>query len=189
MGRRQLEELLRAAREAGLSIVDMCIWAKQAPGLGSFYRSQHEPVFVFRSGKASHLNNIELGRHGRLRSNIWSFRGLSSFGRDREASLAMHPTVKPVAMIMDAIKDCTRRGDIVLDPFAGSGSTIIAAEKAKRIGYGIELEPKYVDTIVRRWEKMSGRRAVHAASGATFDDLLEGRNRGASAQQKEIAHG
>lgn len=172
MDRRHIEELLRAARETGLSIVDMCIWNKLVGGMGSFYRSQHEPILVFRSGNASHLNNIELGRHGRYRSNVWDHRGLASFGRDRRALLTMHPTVKPVSLIVEAIKDGTRRNDIVVDPFAGSGSTIIAAERARRIGYGIELEPRYVDIIVRRWEAMSGHTAVYQTSGATFGEML-----------------
>ena len=170
MDRRHLLELQLAARSAGLDIVDLCIWDKMSGGMGSFYRSQHEPVFVFRAGQAPHRNNVELGRHGRYRTNVWQYRGLSSFGRGRGEMLALHPTVKPVVLIVDAIKDCTRRGDIVLDPFAGSGSTIIAAQKAGRIGYGIELDPRYADTIVRRWQEMTGQCATLDETGATFDD-------------------
>ena len=106
---------------------------------------------------------------------MWDHPGLSSFGKGRDDTLAMHPTVKPVALLAEAIKDCTKRGEIVLDPFAGSGSTIIAAEKTGRVGHGIELEPKYVDVIVRRWEAMTGREAVHEASGVTFSAMRERR--------------
>lgn len=171
MDRRKLLELQLAAREVGLETIDLCSWNKGAGGMGSFYRSQHEPILVFKVGKGSYLNNIELGKHGRYRTNVWDHRGLASFGREREASLAMHPTVKPVALIAEAIKDCSRRRDIVLDPFAGSGSTIIAAEKARRIGYGMELDPAYADTVVRRWEKMTGRQALHEVSGAPFEQV------------------
>ena len=170
MDRRHLLELQLAARTAGLDTVDLCIWDKMSGGMGSFYRSQHEPVFVFRAGQAPHRNNIELGRHGRYRTNVWQYRGLSSFGRGRQEMLALHPTVKPVALIVDAIKDCTRRGEIVLDPFAGSGSTIIAAQKAGRVGYGIELDSEYADTIVRRWQEMTGDTAVLETTGHTFHE-------------------
>ena len=140
MDRRKLEELFLAAREAGLSIVDLCCWSKGNGGMGSFYRSAHEPCAVFKSGKASFLNNVELGRHGRYRTNVWDHRGMSSFSKGRKEALAWHPTVKPVNLLAEAIKDSTRRGDIVLDPFLGSGSTLIAAEKCGRVAYGVELK-------------------------------------------------
>lgn len=171
MDRRHLLEVQLAARTAGLQTVDLCIWDKMSGGMGSFYRSQHEPVFVFRAGQAPHRNNVELGRHGRYRTNVWQYRGLASFGRGRGEMLALHPTVKPVALIVDAIKDCTRRGEIVLDPFAGSGSTIVAAHKAGRTGYGIELDPQYADTVVRRWQKVAGESATLDETGATFDEV------------------
>lgn len=139
--------------------------------MGSFYRSKHEFVAVFKNGTASHLNTIELGKHGRYRTNVWDYRGVNSFGNQDD--LKMHPTVKPVIMIADAIKDCTRRGHIVLDPFAGSGSTLIACEKSGRKARCIELEPKYCDVIVRRWQGLTGRNAVHADTGKTFNQSAQ----------------
>lgn len=120
--------------------------------MGSLYRSQHELVFVFKNGMRPHINNVELGRFGRNRTNIWNYAGASSFGSARDSELAMHPTVKPLSLVADAILDCSKRGGIVLDAFAGSGTTLIAAEKTGRRGYGIELDPYYADTIVRRFE-------------------------------------
>ena len=168
MDRRKLAELLVAAEAAGLKILDLCIWNKMSGGMGGLYRSQHEPCFVFKYGQSPHLNNVQLGKHGRYRTNVWDHRGYSSFGKGRDTALKAHPTVKPVALLAEAIKDCTKHGDIVLDPFAGSGSTIIAAEKTGRIGYGIELEPKYVDVIIQRWETMTGQAAILEATGATY---------------------
>jgi DNA modification methylase len=163
---RHTEHLLKASR--GLTLKNMCIWVKNNAGMGALYRSQHELIFVLKNGAANHINNVELGKHGRSRSNVWEYPGLSSFGRDREEQLNSHPTVKPVALVADAIKDCSRRGDLTLDPFGGSGTTIIAAEKTKRRAALIELDPAYVDLAVRRWEAFSGREAVCADSGKTF---------------------
>ena len=136
--------------------------------MGGLYRSQHEPYLVFKHGTSPHLNNVQLGKNGRHRTNVWNHWGLASFGKGRDEALRDHPTVKPVAIIAEAIKDCTKRGEIVLDPFAGSGSTIIAAEKTGRIGYGIELEPKYVEVIIRRWEQLTGKSAILEATGEPF---------------------
>jgi hypothetical protein len=136
--------------------------------MGSFYRSKHELIFVLRKPGAAHLNTVELGRHGRYRTNVWDYAGVNTFGRHRMQELSSHPTVKPVALVIDAIKDCTRRGERVLDAFCGSGTTLIAAERAGRVGYGIELDPLYVDVAVRRWQSLTGRAAVHAITGATF---------------------
>jgi DNA modification methylase len=152
---RHLYELLCAGRQKFNSLKNLCVWNKDNAGMGSFYRSKHEFVAVFKNGTASHLNTIELGKHGRYRTNVWDYRGVNSFGNQDD--LKMHPTVKPVIMIADAIKDCTRRGHIVLDPFAGSGSTLIACEKSGRKARCIELEPKYCDVIVRRWQGLTGR--------------------------------
>ena len=136
--------------------------------MGSLYRSKHELVFVFRKGEAQHINNVKLGSSGRYRTNVWDYPGVNSFsGRE---DLEMHPTVKPVALIVDAIKDCSRRGGIVLDPFGGSGSTLIAAERTGRQARLIELDPHYCDTIVRRWQKLTGGKAEDALFGGTFDD-------------------
>jgi len=175
MDRKKLGELLEAAADAKLKIIDLCIWNKQSGAMGGLYRGQYEPCLVFKHGDAPYLNNVQLGKYGRYRTNMWEHPGLSSFGKGREDALAMHPTVKPVALLAEAIKDCTRRGEVVLDPFAGSGSTIIAAEKTGRVGYGVELEPKYVDVTIRRWEAMTGREAVHEASGMTFSALRQRR--------------
>ena len=137
--------------------------------MGSFYRSQHELVFVWKVGSASHLNTVELGRNGRYRTNVWAYRGATKTGRDAE--IAMHPTVKPVTMIMDAIKDTSKRGEIVLDAFGGSGSTLIAAEKTKRRARLIEYEPRYCEVTIRRWQELTGASATLAATGETFEEV------------------
>jgi DNA modification methylase len=167
---RHLFELLSAGRASELDLLNLCVWAKTNAGMGSLYRSQHELVAVFRNGGGPHRNNVELGRHGRHRSNLWNYRGLNSFGRDRDALLASHPTVKPVAMIADAIRDVTQRNESVLDLFLGSGSTLIAAEDTGRRCFGMDLDPGYVDVAVQRWEKHTGRDAVHAGTGMNFAD-------------------
>ena len=181
---RHLFELLTAGRAAKLTLLNLCVWAKDNGGLGSFYRSQHELVAVFKVGDGPHLNTIQLGQHGRYRTNLWHYAGVNSLRRGRMEDLAMHPTVKPVALVADAIKDCTRRGDLVLDAFVGSGTTIIAAEKTGRVGYGIELDPSYVDVAVRRWQRLTGEPAVHAGTGQTFDDLA-----GTRAMDKDTTDG
>ena len=167
---RHIYELLAAGRQCGLELFNLCVWAKTNAGLGSLYRSQHELICVFKVGTANHTNNVELGRHGRNRSNLWTYRGLNSFGADRDELLASHPTVKPVLMIADAIRDVTRRGDTVLDTFVGSGSTLIAAEETGRVCSGVDLDPLYVDVAVRRWQRKTRRDAVHAETGECFDD-------------------
>ena len=141
--------------------------------MGSLYRSQHELIYVFKNGRAPHRNNVELGRHGRNRSNVWHYPSLNNFGRKGEEGhlAALHPTVKPVALIADAILDCSARGDIVLDPFLGSGSTLLAAERVGRVCHAIELDPVYVDVAIRRWQRFTGDNAVDLATGTRFDDL------------------
>jgi DNA modification methylase len=134
---------------------NLCVWAKEAAGMGSFYRSQHELICVFRYGRERHRNNVRLGQFGRNRSNLWSYPSPRSFARksEEEGNLAaLHPTIKPVALVADAMLDCTARRDIVLDGFLGSGTTVIAAERTGRRCYGLELDPLYVDVIVRRWQ-------------------------------------
>jgi DNA modification methylase len=167
---RHVFELLAAGRQCNLDLFNLCVWAKTNAGMGSLYRSQHELICVFKAGASNHINNVELGRHGRNRSNLWTYRGLNSFGADRDELLASHPTVKPVLMIADAIRDVTRRGDPVLDTFMGSGSTVIAAEETGRVGIGVDLDPLYVDVAVRRWQAQKRRDAVHTETGETFDD-------------------
>ena len=147
-----MREVLDAAGESYKELKNLCVWTKTNAGMGSFYRSQHELVFVFKNGNAPNVNNVELGRFGRNRSNVWHYAGVNTFGKDRDAELGMHPTVKPLALVADAIMDCSNRGAIVLDAFAGSGTTLIAAERTGRKGYGIELDPHYIDTILRRFD-------------------------------------
>jgi DNA modification methylase len=167
---RHMREVLDAAVPYS-ELKNLCVWAKSNAGMGSLYRSQHELVFVFKSGKAPHINNVALGRFGRNRTNVWTYAGVNTFGKERDVELAMHPTVKPAAMVADAILDCSKRGGIVLDAFAGSGTTLIAAEKTGRRGCGIELDPYYVDTTIRRFSEVYGLSAVHAGLGKTFDQL------------------
>jgi DNA modification methylase len=168
---RHLGEVLAAGKAAYSELKNLCVWAKTNGGMGSLYRSQHELVFVFKNGTAPHINNVELGRHGRYRTNLWTYPGINSFGRTRDAELALHPTVKPIALVKDAILDCSKRGGIVLDAFAGSGTTLIAAEKAGRRGYGIELDSNYCDVIVKRVAAAAKTEAVHAETGQTFAQI------------------
>jgi DNA modification methylase len=173
---RHLHEALSAAKPLYGSFVNLCVWNKDNGGMGSFYRSKHELVLVFKVGKAAHTNNVELGRYGRNRTNVWDYAGVNTFRRDRLDELTMHPTVKPVALIADAIKDASRRTEIVLDPFSGSGSTIIAAEKTGRRAYSIEIDPRYVDVAVRRWQSFTGETAVLDGTGSSLDEIAEQRN-------------
>ena len=168
---RHVGEVLAAATPTYTELKNICVWAKTNGGMGSLYRSQHELVFVYKNGRAPHINNVELGRHGRYRTNVWQYAGANAFSATRDGDLAMHPTVKPVALVADAILDCSRRKGIVLDAFAGSGTTLVAAERTGRRGYGIELDPLYCDVIVRRLATVAGLEAVHAVSGRTFSDL------------------
>jgi len=168
---RHAGELLEAGKLAYTELKNVCVWVKDNAGMGSLYRSQHEFIFVFKHGRAAHHNNVQLGQYGRSRSNVWHYPGANSLSRSDEGKLlAMHPTVKPVALVADALLDCSARGDIVLDPFMGSGTTLLAAERVGRICYGIEIDPLYSDTIIRRWQKWTGGQAIHAESGKRFDD-------------------
>lgn len=167
---RHLPEILAAGQNAQLEFKNLCVWVKDNGGMGSLYRSRHELVLVFKKPGEAHINNVQLGKHGRYRTNVWEYAGVNSFAGNQD-DLALHPTVKPVAMVMDAIKDCSRRGDIVLDPFGGSGTTLIAAEKTGRKARLIELDPLYCDVIIRRWQALTGQDAVHAASGKTFNQV------------------
>lgn len=169
---RHIGEMLAAGRATDCELLNLCVWVKTNGGMGSFYRSRHELVFVFKNGKGAHLNNVQLGRFGRNRSNVWNYAGSNGFARgDKKSSIQMHPTVKPIAMVSDAILDSTKRNDIVLDPYMGSGTTILAAERTGRRGYGIELDPLYVDTAIARWEKLTGHQACHV-SGDTFATVM-----------------
>lgn len=168
---RHIDILMAVGRDIYGATLNMVVWNKTNPGQGSFYRSQHELIGVFRVGDAPHQNNVDLGRHGRNRSNVWTYPGVNSFGAGRADALAMHPTVKPVALVAAAMRDCTSKGDLVLDPFLGSGTTVMAAEKIGRRCFGLEYEPAYVDVIVRRWQACTKADAILDGDGRTFDEV------------------
>jgi DNA modification methylase len=157
-------------------MLNLVVWNKSNAGQGSFYRSQHELIGVFRVGGHPHRNNVELGRFGRNRSNVWTYAGVNTFGRGRDEALAAHPTVKPVALVVDALLDCTARGDVVLDQFADSGTTILAAEKVGRVGLGIEYEPGYVDVAIKRWQRSTKLEATLADDGRSFEEICAARS-------------
>ena len=168
-----LTEAGEAGEAAFSEFKNLVVWNNTNGGMGAFYRSKHELIFVFKQGTAPHTNTFGLGDTGRYRTNVWDYAGISSIGAQRSEELAMHPTVKPFAVIADAIGDCSRHGEIVLDGFGGSGSTLIAAEKTGRCARLIEYDPTYCDTIVRRWQEFTGKRARLATTGETFDDVGE----------------
>lgn len=185
-------ELLAASEANNAELKNIVVWDKGAAGMGSFYRSQHELVFVLKHGRSGHTNNVQLGRFGRNRTNVWKYPGSNSFARttDEGNLLALHPTVKPTALVADALMDACDRGQAVLDPFLGSGTTLLAAERTGRVGYGIELDPLYVDTAIRRWQALTGLVAVHAATGRTFPDVATERHTAAQAAEVgENVHG
>lgn len=165
---RHMDEMSSALGRIGLQKIQLCVWAKEYPGMGSFYRSEHELVFIAKKPGASHCNNIELGAHGRNRSNVWRFPGATGGKRDDVDDFKVHPTVKPVRLIEEALLDVTGPGDYVLDPFLGSGSTLLAAERTQRRALGIEISPAYIDVAIRRWQDMTGEDAVHVGTGQTF---------------------
>jgi len=168
-------ELLAAGQEVFSSLKNLCIWNKINGGMGTFYRSKHELVFVFKVGTAPHTNTFGLGDTGRYRTNVWDYAGVNTMRSGRMEELSMHPTVKPVALVADAIKDCSQRGEIVLDPFGGSGSTLIAAERNGRCARLIELDPLYCDQIIRRFETVTGKQAVLAGTTSSFEVVAEER--------------
>jgi DNA modification methylase len=163
--------LLVAGRSSFDALLNICVWSKPFGGVGGIYRSAHEMVCVFKKGQSPHRNNVQLGRFGRNRTNVWSYPRVAGFGRGEEADLTvLHPTPKPVAMIADAILDVTARGELILDPFLGSGSTLIAAERVGRVCRGIEMDPLYIDLTIRRWQRLTGE-VAYREDGAAFDDL------------------
>lgn len=176
---RHMRELGDAGDSVGLELKNLVVWNKTNGGMGSFYRSKHELIFVFKHGDAPHVNSFGLGETGRYRTNVWDYPGISSLSADRQAEQAMHPTVKPVALVADALKDCSKRGDLVLDPFAGSGTTLIAAQETGRSACLIEFDPLYCDTIIRRFESFVGQSATCATTGRTFDEIADARLAGA----------
>jgi DNA modification methylase len=168
---RHMGEILAAGARCYSELKNLCVWVKPNGGMGSLYRSRHELVFVFKNGSCAHLNKVALGKNGRNRTNVWEYSGASSFGADRDANLTAHPTVKPVAMVADAILDCSNRGDLILEPFAGSGTTLVAAHRMGRRVCAMELDPYYVDAILRRLQAAFGLGATLAASGQPFAEV------------------
>lgn len=182
---RHLPEILAAGRRAYTSQLNLCVWAKSQAGMGSLYRSQHELALVFKSGTAPHRNNVELGRFGRYRTNVWSYPSIHAMRSGEEGDLlALHPTVKPVKMIADTILDCSARGELILDPFLGSGTTLLACERVGRICRAIELDRLYVDTAIRRWQGLTGEEAVLESTGQTFTQREQ-----AVLSSAEVSHG
>jgi DNA modification methylase len=171
---RGMEALLAATKGIYSELKNLCVWNKTNAGMGSLYRSKHELIFVFKIGKGSHINNVALGRYGRNRANVFDYAGQTSL-RGRKSKLALHATVKPVALVADTIRDCSNSGGIILDPFGGAGTTLIAAQKTGRRARLIELDPKYVDVSIRRWQHLTGAAAIHAETGRSFDDLARER--------------
>jgi DNA modification methylase len=172
---RHIDVLMAVGREIYGAMLNLVVWNKTTPGQGSFYRSQHELIGVFRVGETPHQNNVQLGKHGRNRGNVWTYSGVNSFGAGRDDALAMHPTVKPVALVADAMRDCSSKGDIVLDPFLGSGTTVMAGEKIGRRCFGLEYEPAFVDVAIRRWQAYTKADAILDGDGRTFDEITEER--------------
>ncbi len=169
-----MREILDAGERVYTELKNLIVWAKDNGGMGTFYRSRHELVFAFKSGDAPHTNTFGLGESGRYRTNVWEYRGITSGGAGRLQDLALHPTVKPVAMVADAVRDCSERGDIILDGFGGSGSTLIAAERTGRRARLVEIDPVYVDRTIRRWKDISHDNAVLVATGETFAERAAG---------------
>jgi DNA modification methylase len=172
---RHMGELIAAGTQVYDSLLNLCVWAKNTGGMGSLYRSRHELIFVFRNGKGRHQNNVQLGRYGRNRTNVWEYPAINTLSKNGDEGnlLALHPTVKPVALIADALLDCSSRGDLVLDTFLGSGSTLMAAERTGRSCCGIEIDPLYVDTAIQRWQRYTGDHAIDTITGKRFDDLTK----------------
>jgi DNA modification methylase len=168
---RKLREMLDAGERAYTELKALCVWSKSNAGMGSLFRSKHELIFVWKSGKSPHINNVELGKNGRYRTNVWEYSGVNAFRRGRDEDLAAHPTVKPVGLIADAIRDCSKVGGLVLDPFGGSGTIILAAERTKRRAAVIEIDPLYVDVAIRRWQGRIGKDAILVGTGQTFSAM------------------
>jgi hypothetical protein len=175
---RHMGELLAAGMKVFSELKNVCVWNKTNGGQGVFYRSKHELVFVWKVGSGEHVNTFGLGGTGRYRTNVWDYAGVTAPTKTRAEELSMHPTVKPVALLKDAILDCTHRGHIVLDVFGGSGSTLIAAQKSGRLARLIEYEPRYCDVILKRYQALTGKPAILKATGESFEEVLEIRRSG-----------
>jgi len=168
---RCVKTMISSGEDVGFQLKNLIVWKKSNAGMGSFYRSQHELIPVLKKGTAPHVNTFELGQHGRHRTNVWEFSGMNSFGKERSELAHAHPTVKPVDLVIDAIKDVSKRGEIVYDPFSGSGTVLIAAERTGRRCLAVELDPLYVDLGIRRWQTETGGIATHEASGLKFEEI------------------
>lgn len=168
---RHIGELREAGAEIYSELKNLVVWVKDNGGMGTFYRSRHELIFAYKVGTAAHVNTFELGQFGRHRTNVWEYAGVNSMRSGRLDELAMHPTVKPTALVADALKDASRAGSVVLDPFSGSGTTLIAAERTGRRARVIEIDPLYVDVAVRRWQSLTGKVALLDGSTASFDEI------------------
>lgn len=167
---RHQQELLTAGSQVYTELANLCVWIKDRAGMGSLYRSQHELIFLFKNGKQRHRNNVQLGKYGRNRTNVWHYPSVNTLSKSSEEGnlLALHPTVKPVALVADALLDCSAPADIVLDSFLGSGTTLLAAERVGRVCYGMEIDPRYVDVAIRRWQRYTGEKAIHATTEKSF---------------------
>ena len=174
---RHLPELNRAAFCLGMDQINLCVWRKTNAGMGSLYRSQHELCAIFKWGSTPHVNNVELGKHGRSRSNVWDHPGMTSFGAGRGDALKAHPTVKPVKLLSEAIQDVSHRGEIIFDGFAGSGSTLIAAHQTGRIGIGVEIDSHYCDVALCRLSQATGLPPIHSATNDTFETRANAQTR------------
>ena len=172
---RHIAEMMAAGNTIYSELKNLIVWVKTNGGMGSFYRSQHELIFVWKSGNAPHINNFELGQHGRSRTNVWKHDGISTIRPGRREQLAWHPTVKPADLVAGALQDCSRRNGIVLDPFAGSGTIFIAAEQTGRRARGVEIDPRFVDVAIKRWQSFTGKSALLAGTDQTFKDIEEQR--------------
>jgi DNA modification methylase len=186
---RHMGELLRAGEQVFSELKNLCVWNKTNGGMGSFYRAKHELIFVFKVGTAVHTNTFGLGETGRYRTNVWDYAGVNTFRAGRLGDLEQHPTVKPVDLLADAIKDCSRRGAIILDPFGGSGTTMIAAQKSGRSSRLIEYDPSYCDVIVRRYEAVTGKSATMTRTGQTFEDVAASLLMRAKASPRQSSQG
>jgi DNA modification methylase len=168
-------DVITAGRQHYTEFKNLCVWNKDNAGMGAFYRNKHELICVFKNGSTPHINNFELGQHGRARSNVWDYPAVRTFFKDsetgerRDGLMKLHPTPRPVAMLMDIFLDCSKRGDIVMEPFIGSGTAVLAAEKTGRCCYGIDMEPHYIDLAIRRWQNLTGKLATHAETGQSFN--------------------
>jgi hypothetical protein len=186
---RHVADLIEAGREVYDEMLNLVVWNKSNAGQGSYYRSQHELIAVFRVGRTGHRNNVELGRHGRNPSNVWNYAGVNTFGHRRLEQLAMHPTVKPVAMVADALLDCTTRGDSVLDHFGGSGTLILAADKVGRRAHVIEIDPRFVDVAIARWQEATKLEAILSGDGRSFEAVAKARKLPPQAKPSRLAPG